>query len=161
VSRVEKGEYWLWVVVAILALALIVATGYRQWSGKQGLPVVYAEVTNNCDLNLTACTATAENRGDVTLTITPRPIPLVKPIKIVVATTVADVKGVDVDFSGVDMDMGFNRFHLVANGNGEFVGDAMLPVCIRSRMTWEAKVTLQRGGETVVSSYQFDTNSTH
>jgi hypothetical protein len=62
-----------------------------------------------------------------------------------------------VDISGVDMNMGFNRATLTRTGPGEFSGPAMLPVCVRARMTWEAKVLLHTDAGLMAAPYRFDT----
>jgi hypothetical protein len=97
--------------------------------------------------------------GAVTFTIAPRPIPLVEPLSIKVETNIPAIRAVDVDFSGVDMNMGYNRFRLKPLGDGRYEGEGMLPVCVRSRMSWEAKVMLTMADTVYVAPFRFDTIS--
>lgn len=50
---------------------------------------------------------------------------------------------VEVDFSGVEMNMGLNRTSLSRNASGVFSGNAMLPVCVWDAMEWEAQVLIE------------------
>ncbi len=156
-----KGERWLWGVVAILVVVLTAVVGYRRLFTSPDAAVLHAISASGCDLNKGACAASLQGRGDVRFSVEPRPIPLVKPITLSVRTSVADIASVDVEFTGADMDMGYNRFHLERTADGVYAGEAMLPVCVRSRMTWQAKIILQTADEAIVATYLFDTASTH
>jgi hypothetical protein len=62
-----------------------------------------------------------------------------------------------VDFSGVDMDMGFNRVRLEPVGKGSYSANGMLPVCVRDAMEWEAKVLLRSQEGLSSVAYRFIT----
>jgi hypothetical protein len=68
-----------------------------------------------------------------------------------------DPSGVEVDFSGVAMNMGFNRVSLQSAGPGQFEGEGMLPTCVRARMDWEAKVLLQTPSGLLGAPFRFTT----
>jgi hypothetical protein len=74
-----------------------------------------------------------------------------------VRTEGVDPDRVEVDFAGVDMNMGFNRVALKPVGQGTFAGTGMLPVCVRARMTWEARVLLHTDAGLLAASFRFDT----
>jgi hypothetical protein len=149
-------ERWLWGAVGLLALAVVGLFSYRYLQSQDELPMVSAELSS-CDLQQGPCSAVIQGVGAVTLTIAPRPIPLVEPLELKVETAVAGVREVDVDFSGVDMNMGYNRFRLKAADAGRHEGAGMLPVCVRNRMTWEAKVMLATDSVMYVVPFRFDT----
>ena len=94
-----------------------------------------------CDLNAQPCAAELPGGGRVELSITPRPIPVVKPLQVNAHLVGVTAEAIEIDFAGASMDMGENRLRLVADGHGSFSGTAMLPVCVSGRMTWQA--TLQ------------------
>lgn len=150
-------ERWLWALVGLMALLVVGLFAYRYQSHEE-LPVVSAALSS-CDVQQGPCTTLIEGGGPVTLTIAPRPIPLVEPLSLQVETPLAGIRTVEVDFSGVDMNMGYNRFRLKAVADGRYEGEGMLPVCVRSRMTWEAKVMLAMDGVTYVAPFRFDTVS--
>jgi tRNA 2-selenouridine synthase SelU len=55
------------------------------------------------------------------------------------------------------MNMGYNRVSLHKVQPGRYEGKAMLPVCVRDRMRWEAKVLVQSPGGYLLGPFRFDT----
>jgi hypothetical protein len=86
-----------------------------------------------------------------------RPIPLVKPFAVEVATRGFSPARIEVDFAGIDMNMGLNRPQLQAGGDGRFVGEVTLPVCITGHMDWQATVLIETGSERIAVPYRFGT----
>jgi hypothetical protein len=82
---------------------------------------------------------------------------LVKPLQLRVELQGLKAQQVEVDFSGVDMNMGFNRFKLSRTGEGEFTGEGILPVCVRDAMEWEAKVLITTPQGLAAAAYRFIT----
>ena len=93
--------------------------------------------------------------GSLTFEITPHDIPLVRPLELNVGTQGLNATGAEVDFSGVDMYMGFNRSKLEARAENRFSGSAMLPVCTRTRMEWEARVLLDTADGPLTVPFRF------
>ncbi len=54
---------------------------------------------------------------------------------------------VEVQFQMRDMDMGLNRYRLIADADGVWRGQAMLPVCSDDRSDWLAQVTITANGK--------------
>jgi hypothetical protein len=78
-------------------------------------------------------------------------------LKLSVHTQGIDAHRVEVDFSGVDMNMGFNRVTLEPIGPGDLSGAGMLPACVRARMTWQAKILLYTDAGLMAAPFRFDT----
>ncbi len=138
----------------ILALILIGIVGYKL----SPLLMPKADVTvtpEPCDLHKTPCRATLPSGGRLTLSLTPRPIPLAQPIEMVVSVEGMSPDNVQIDFAGVDMAMGFNRPTLMKAGSGEFIGPTTLPVCVTGHMTWQATVLLQTGSQRMAVPFRF------
>jgi hypothetical protein len=93
----------------------------------------------------------------VSFAIEPHEIPLVKPLRLRVEIQDLEAQQVEVDFSGVDMNMGFNRFKLSRTGEGEFTGEGILPICVRDAMEWEAKVLVTTPRGLTAAAYRFIT----
>ncbi|MDR3324036.1 MAG: hypothetical protein LBS89_07530, partial [Zoogloeaceae bacterium] len=89
--------------------------------------------------------------------ILPRPIPVLKPLHIRLALAGATAKRVQVNFSGVEMDMGFNQITLQKGETGEFTGLGNLPVCVSGKMRWQATITLEDPAGTFAIPLQFAT----
>lgn len=155
----KKADLGLWVVIVLLLVAIGSTVAYKHLLSPVERPVVVAELESDCDLHSTACKVDFPQRGSVSLSITPQPIPVVQPLKIVVETAISGVEDMHVDFSGVDMNMGQNIFRLTRVAPGRYEGEAMLPVCVRSRMKWEAKLYLTREQEMLAAPFRFDTVS--
>jgi len=62
---------------------------------------------------------------------------------------------VDVDFAGVDMNMGFNRPQRTLTEGTHYRGEGMLPVCVRESMEWEAKVLALTDKGLVMAPFRF------
>lgn len=91
------------------------------------------------------------------VSIEPKPIPLTTPIHLVVKIKDREFKSIEVDFTGVDMNMGFNRTKLIKSESSLFSGEMILPVCIRNKMEWEAKIVLRGDDGSVLAPFRFTT----
>lgn len=112
-----------------------------------------------CDLRLEACTAHMPGGGRVHFSIEPRSIPVLRPLDLTARIEGLDPQSVEVDFAGTDMNMGYNRIALKPVGEGGWKGQTTLPVCVRSRMNWEARVLLHTDAGIMAAPFRFDTYS--
>lgn len=147
----------LWVVAALLFLAVAVVAWIKVAPTLDPEVAAVAALDDGCDLRLGSCEAVFPDGARVTFEVSPRHIPLVEPLDLAVRVTGVEALGVEVDFAGVDMNMGYNRVSLESAGDGAFAGTGMLPVCVRARMTWEARVLLQTGAGLIAAPFRFDT----
>lgn len=147
----------LWVVAIFLFAALSGVAFYRAW------PLLNPEVTESastdpaCDLRAGPCTSSLPGGGRIGLSITPESIPVLKPLALEVTLVGLDAGSVEVDFQGVDMNMGFNRSRLDPRGEGVYTGTATIPVCIRDAMEWEARVLARTDKGLVAAPFRFIT----
>lgn len=135
--------------IGIAFLALVVVVGYKL--SPLLLPKVDLSVQPDpaCDLHQGPCSVVLPGGGSVQVSITPRPIPMVAPLRMDVAVTGRDAGKVEIDFAGVDMNMGYNRPELSAQGGGRFTGEGSLPVCVTGTMDWRATVLIESGRERI------------
>ena len=147
-------------VIGILAIALVVLVGYKL----SPLLLPTADVTVQpdaaCDLHRVACEVALPGGGKMTLRMQPQPIPMVKPFQVEVKLDGVSASRVEVDFSGVDMNMGLNRVELSARSAAIYVAEATLPVCITGQMDWQATVLLETAGQRIAVPFRF-TSSSH
>jgi hypothetical protein len=94
--------------------------------------------------------------GRIELSIAPRPIPMVAPLVVEVKLAGIAPAKVEVDFAGVDMNMGFNRPELAAAGPGLFRSEAMLPVCVTGKMAWQATVIVEADRQRIAAPFRFN-----
>lgn len=121
--------------------------------------VAVATMVPGCDLRSGECIAVLPGGGKVQFGIVPRSIPLLQALALSARVEGLDPRSVAVDFSGTDMNMGYNRVALKLEAGGEWTGQATLPVCVRNRMTWEARVLLQTDRGIMAAPFRFDTFS--
>lgn len=150
----------LWIGGVLLLAAVVGLALYQTW------PLLFPEVAESaaldegCDLREGPCTAEFPGGGTLSFSIEPQSLPLMEPLNLKVEADGLDLDSVEVDFSGVDMNMGFNRVQLLSGADSEVVtatGQAVLPVCVRNRMAWEAKVMVQTERGLLVAPFRFDT----
>ena len=147
----------LWVVFAVVLLGAIAALVYRVWPLLHPPLAGLALADDRCDLRAGPCEARFASGERVRLEITPLGIPTAMPLRLGVEVQGRQASAVEVDFAGVDMYMGFNRVALSAIAPGRYEGTGMIPVCVRSRMTWEARVLLHTADGLLAAPFRFDT----
>ncbi len=146
-------------VAAILGIVLIAVIGYKLSPLLLPKADVSATVEPGCDLHKRACAATVAGGGRIELSIAPRPIPMVMPLQVEVKTSGLEAAKVEVDFAGVDMNMGYNRPELApvnGAGPGRFASEAMLPVCVTGKMAWQATVIVESGRQRIAAPFRFN-----
>lgn len=144
-------------VIGIELIVLIVVVGYKL--SPMLLPKADVTVFPDpaCNLQKEICGVTLPSGGRIELSLGARPIPLVKPFEIEVTTSGFAPARVEVDFVGVDMNMGYNRPELLRRGDGHFTSEVTLPVCITGHMDWQATVLVEAGNQRVAVPYRFST----
>ncbi len=153
----RRNRPMIWVPIGVLAAALIGYAVHNAW------PLLYPEVLfrapldPDCNVRDGPCSLRFASGGEVTFSVRPRGIPVLEPLDLDVILKHLDPLGVEVDFSGLDMNMGYNRVSLEPSSPGRYAGQGMLPVCVRNRMAWEAKVMLKTPRGYLVAPFRFDT----
>ncbi len=158
----EKRTLFMAILSVVLIGVLLSLAYYKNQQAKFQQVLLWLTVDQSCDLQKSDCTL-KWLEGEVTLSITPRPIPLVKPIQIVVQLKSRSasepetnkIQGVTVDFKGTTMNMGPNNVKLTKSAPNVWTGSGMLPVCIRNQMEWQADVYLQTEQGIIIAPFIF------
>ncbi|RLJ17432.1 hypothetical protein DJ031_13985 [bacterium endosymbiont of Escarpia laminata] len=153
----KKQSSLLWLVAALLLAAFSAVAVYKVWPLLHPEVLVSAPLDSDCDLRAGPCRSVLPDGSSISFSIEPRSLPLVRPIQLQVEIEGLEAERIEVDFSGVDMNMGFNRPALANQGEGRFAGKGMLPVCVRDAMEWEAKVLVKTQDGLVAAPYRFIT----
>ena len=144
-------------LIGLLALAVIGYQFQAMLSSPQG--VVRAVVPSDCDLHQSDCTAVFPNGHKATLSLSPKSLPLLKPIQIKVQLEGFKAKSMQFNIIGLNMDMGINRNTLTSNSQQVFIGSMILPTCSNQRMTWEAQAVItDKNDKIVIAPFQFYTD---
>lgn len=146
-------------VIGILLIALVVVVGYKLSPLLLPRADVVIQPDPACNLQRQACAVKLPSGGSVELAMATRPIPMVKPFEVQVTTSGFAPGRVEVDFAGIEMNMGLNRPELATRGDGRFAGQVTLPVCITGAMDWQATVLIETGGERIAIPYRFSSGS--
>ena len=154
----NKRTVLMSVVSGILMVSLVFISWYKLEQAKKNTILAQVALDKTCDLQKMDCRLVLPNGGDVTLSIEPRPIPLVKKFDIKVSINGMDVEAVAVDFKGTTMNMGPNNVTLKLLGDNHYSGQGMLPVCIRNSMEWQADVYLQGKDGIIIAPFVFFTH---
>lgn len=152
------AEQKSWVIPLVIIVTAAVLGGVAYYFRDYFEPGVARVLPlSDCDLHQGACETELPGGGKVIFSILPITIPLTKPLQLQVQVQGKKVRKVEVDFSGVSMNMGYNRPRLKRVGKGRFEGEGLLPVCIRQRMDWEAKLMLDTPDGLLIVPYRFET----
>jgi len=145
-------------ISGILALIAIVVLGYHYapaWLTKSDVTLPLS----SCDPGESLCKVDLPGGGQVELRLSPQPVPLVKPFQIEVRLQGLHARQIDVDFSAIGMDMGYNRPRLQAAEAGRFVATTSLPVCITGPMEWQATLMIETLSARTAIPFRFSTRS--
>ena len=154
ISFSDKG---LWGIIVLLAAALAITAAAKLSPLLNPPQEISLPLNTACDLHQGPCAALLPGGGRLEFSLEPRPIPVLKPLKLQVRATGFKAGSMEVDFAGVDMKMAFNRPHLVPGKDGLFTGEATLPVCVRDQMAWQATVLVESDGKRIVVPFRFET----
>jgi len=142
-------------LIGLLLIALVVVVGYKLSPLLLPKADMVVQPDPACNLQRQSCAVTLPAGGTVELAMGTRPIPMVRPFEVQVATSGFSPSRVEVDFAGIEMNMGLIRPELAARGNGRFAAQATLPVCITGAMDWQVTVLIENGGERIAIPYRF------
>lgn len=112
-------------------------------------------VARACDLGAGSCIATLEEGVSAELTLSPRPIPLAKPLDARLVLRGASPERAELRVRSTTMSMGTTRFRFEREGDG-WVAAQQLPVCVSGTMVWIASLRLD--GEDV-AHFRFETRT--
>ena len=114
-------------------------------------------VDENCDLHHKTYTAESGN-AQVSLKISPHPIPIARPLGIEVQTENLQIKKMELDISGLNMYMGYNRVELKSNKPDRFVGTSMLAFCTNEKLLWQVTLMIHLAdGSQIQIPYELET----
>ncbi|RIX42460.1 MAG: hypothetical protein D3M94_18130 [Rhodocyclales bacterium GT-UBC] len=142
-------------VIGVLLIALVIVVGYKLSPMLLPKADVTVQPDPACNLHRQRCSVNLPGGGKVELSSSVQPIPMVKPFNIQVLLNGVAASRVEVDFAGLEMNMGLNRPVLQDQGGGRFIAEATLPVCITGEMEWQATVLIETASQRIAIPYRF------
>jgi len=111
----------------------------------------------NCDLHQQACESKMGDAKAI-LKISPHPIPIAKPLGIELELHNLQAEKVELDISGVNMYMGYNRVNLMSTKPDHYVGTSMLAFCTNQKMEWQITLMVHlTDGKQIQIPYSLET----
>lgn len=147
---------YLAMALVLFALALTVGVWQQGQHSMEPEDLQRLEPDPACDLRTGACSRALPDGGELMFTVEPRGVPPMTPLAMEASLARTTLAAKWVDFVGVDMEMGFNRSALSGAGSGRFTGKGLIPVCVRERMLWEARVVLSDGNTWISVPFRFE-----
>ncbi len=142
------------IILAIaLALACLGVAGYKLSTARHSSAQTLA--LSACNPGKQSCSVPLAEGAQLTFSMEPRPIRPLRELTLKAAVTGLAASRIEVDFTGVDMSMGYNR-RVLSGSDGLFSGSAILPVCITGSMKWQATVLIDTGRWTIAVPFHFD-----
>lgn len=152
---VEDKSRFYSAYAVILAMIAAAAVGYL-WLPRADVPL---PLVADCRLDRQICSVALPEGGRLEVSLEPRPVSSLAPIRVSVSVAGLQVGRVEVDFQGVDMNMGLQRMPLQAAGPGRFSGEATLPVCATGQMLWQATVLIESGRKNISVPFRFESGA--
>ena len=153
----KKSSNHLWTIIAVLVLAILLVVSYKLNDFLKPSVTASAILDESCDLRKGACTSDLPTGGKITFSINPNDIPILRPLQLKVEVKDMEASKVEVDFIGIGMEMGYNRPKLKSLDKTHFSGRAILPVCVRTKMDWEARILLHTEKGLIMAPFRFFT----
>lgn len=138
----------------ILAYFLIDSSDiYRWYVGDTN----FVKQDKNCNLHTEECKIILKDGSLMSLSIAPRSIPLLKPIRFQVKTKGINTNVLQLKVFATNMNMGFHESLLKKVKYGLYEGNITLPTCIVGNMIWNANIIANKTNRSVGAIFEFQT----
>jgi len=144
-------------IIALLVFAGGIAASYFYKKYLISNVIAQASLQVPCNLRQAACTNIFPNGETVSFSINPKNIPILQALSLKVEIKGITASAVNVDFVGLNMDMGFNHSELKLDAFNNYTGEFTIPICVNSRMEWEAQVKLETDQGIMMAPFRFYT----
>ncbi len=156
----KTKKFLMFLIIEILILCLVCAYFlisssdiYRWYVGNTN----FIKQNKNCDLQKEACSVVLEDGSRVTLSINPRPIPLMKPIELVVKTKNINLDNLNLKVYATNMNMGLIEKSLNKTAKNTYKGKITLPTCIVGNMIWNVNIIANKPTKSIGATFEFKT----
>ncbi len=156
----KTKKFFKLLVLEIIALVLIVgyflidsSDIYRWYVGNTN----FVKQSKSCNLHKEACSVTLKDGSIVTLDITPRPIPLMKPIKLHITTKNVNLNKLDLKIFATNMNMGLIEKPIKRVKKDTYEAEITLPTCIVGGMIWDVNIIANKLSKSVGAVFEFQT----
>ncbi len=157
----KTKKFLKFLILEIVALSLIIAYFtidssdiYRWYVGNTN----FVKQDKSCDLHKEACSIELKDGSIITLDITPKPIPLMKPIRLHVETQNIDINSLKLKVFATNMNMGLIEKSLKKLRKGSYEVNITLPSCIVGGMIWDVNIIANKPTKSLGAVFEFQTS---
>ncbi|WP_044406817.1 hypothetical protein [Thiomicrospira microaerophila] len=118
-------------------------------------------LVEDCDLHQQTCRSQQAD-ARASLTLSPQPIPIAKPIQVNVLLEQLEAEKLELDISGINMYMGYNRVTLKPDTDNpdRYQGQTMLAFCTNEVMHWQLTLLVhQADGQVSQIPFKLETRN--
>ncbi len=137
----------------LLPLLLMAACGTEQATQ---LPQRELRVESDCEVHQRSCAAIGGGVR-IELRLGKGELKALSPFPVRLELEGVEAHAVSLEFNMPGMEMGQNRYRLLADGAGGWSGEAMLPICSTGRLDWLAVVVVDSSKEQLSANFPFHT----
>jgi hypothetical protein len=127
---------------------------YRWWVGDTH----FTTAPTSCNLHVSTCELTLSDGSLVSLDISPKPIPLMKPLNFRVLAPNLRLPFIELKLFATNMNMGFHTFKLFPKEEGVYEGEGMLPTCVVGNMIWQTNLIINQPTQSIGATFYFQTD---
>ncbi|MBN2646641.1 MAG: hypothetical protein JXR44_02525 [Thiotrichales bacterium] len=143
----------------ILALAILsLSVSLSGCDANPPAPVEQWPLVDNCNLHQGPCSSEYQG-AKVTLRMDPQPIPIARPLGVQVDLEQLNPHQMQLDISGINMYMGYNRVTLTSTKPHHWVGTSMLAFCTAETMQWQLTLMLEENGKQIQIPFLLETSN--
>lgn len=161
-KKLMRGKrFWkllLLEIIVLLGVAFYVFVDshdiYRLWVGDTH----FTQAPSSCNLHVKACDVRLSDGSNVTLDISPKPIPLMQPLTFHVNAPALSLPFIELKLFATNMNMGFHTVKLIAKGDGLYEGEGMLPTCVVGNMIWQTNLIINHTHQSIGAIFYFQTD---
>ena len=140
----------------LLLLSYLLLTACDNQTANENITVW--PIVKDCNLHNQTCLA-SNGEQSISLKVSPDPVPIALPLGIELTVKNIQAEKIELDISGANMYMGYNRVTLIPDGStGRYIGTTMLAFCTVEKM--QRKITLmihQKEGKQIQIPYLLET----
>jgi len=159
----DKKQSNLKSIILQLSVVLLIVAGYftldfnKIYQSLKG-EVRYITQNEQCDLHQTSCTVKIQDGTEFTLSVEPKTIPLMKPLKFTIKSNNKNLENLTLSIYATNMFMGEFNLPIKNLGNGNYEAIGTLPTCPVGNMQWNADIKIEKATENIGARFQFKTD---
>ncbi len=136
----QNKKFYTILGLQIAIISLVAAFFLVDFDALFGDEIDFVDPNPPCDLRDRTCTVVLNKNQKVSLNISPKGIPLMKPLSFTVEAKGVQTNTLEIKIYAINMEMGTHKLTLRRTKGDRFEGKQILPTCIVGGMIWNADI---------------------